>query len=523
MNDESVARTRWSRIDWIGASGVLLAITAGLVVRAFGVGYALPYVYHPDEPTNLEVIQRIATESLNPKFFQYPSLFFYLQAAAHWVLRHVGVLLGTWKSAVDLRPVMQTVGNGVSQHPSVFLVGRSLSVVFSVATMVLAAWHAKAISGKWLPAVVAAAVLATSQLSIESASLITPDTYTGFFTLLALAASLRILKKSDVWTYVIAGAAVGLAAGAKYNAGFVAVALLASHILRLRDARRWPSLREWLVPLAAAMVAAAAAFALSTPYALVTPQPFVNGILYEASHYRTGHAGAEGDSARFYLSTLWSSEGVALIAACLALFNRSVRREAIVTMLFVVGYLAFISSFKVHFPRNLLPGVPLLAVLGGLGVQWVGTELSRRIPARALFIVGAVVALAFTAQRAVRARDWVNARQIDGRAEARAWLEAHVAPSSRILVEAYSPWVDPARFTVLRTLFLARRSGPGAEGVDVALITPFGSGRFQAQPSQYRTEVARLEELRRKSCRREFVESGGERFEFLVFQCAVLR
>jgi len=44
-----------------------------LLLRAYGLYFGLPYTYHPDEPKNITVAQRIFTSTdLNPRFYNDP-------------------------------------------------------------------------------------------------------------------------------------------------------------------------------------------------------------------------------------------------------------------------------------------------------------------------------------------------------------------------------------------------------------------------------------------------------------------
>ena len=53
----------------------------GVLHRLFLARGILPYVRHPDEVVNMNVVlQMLGTRTLNPHFFNYPSLWFYLQA-----------------------------------------------------------------------------------------------------------------------------------------------------------------------------------------------------------------------------------------------------------------------------------------------------------------------------------------------------------------------------------------------------------------------------------------------------------
>ena len=54
-------------------------------LRLWGIGFGLPDDFHPDEPTVIETAFRMASfGDLNPHFFTWPSLFFYLNALSYW-------------------------------------------------------------------------------------------------------------------------------------------------------------------------------------------------------------------------------------------------------------------------------------------------------------------------------------------------------------------------------------------------------------------------------------------------------
>jgi hypothetical protein len=86
---------------------------------------------------------------------------------------------------------------------------------------------------------------------------------------------------------------------------------------------------------------------------------------------------------------------------------------------------------------------------------------------------------------------------VDGREAARAWIEEHVPPGSRIGVEAYGPWVDPARYTVRGAFRLS--SQPPAwyveQGYDYLVIGQKGFGRFYLEARRYASQVREYDAL----------------------------
>src|SRR5689334_13319802 len=72
---------------------VLLAVAATL--RFWGIGFGLPHtITRPDEDATVSIAVGVMTRSLNPHFFDWPTLFMYGVAAAFAVYFQFGRLAG---------------------------------------------------------------------------------------------------------------------------------------------------------------------------------------------------------------------------------------------------------------------------------------------------------------------------------------------------------------------------------------------------------------------------------------------
>ena len=61
---------------------------AAAALRLVFLRWGLPYIYHPDEPINMVIVHRmIAASHLDPGFFQYPSLLYYLNLPGQYFVR----------------------------------------------------------------------------------------------------------------------------------------------------------------------------------------------------------------------------------------------------------------------------------------------------------------------------------------------------------------------------------------------------------------------------------------------------
>src|ERR1041385_5256054 len=80
-----------------GLSTGLVAITLlALFVRMWGVGFGLPFLYHTDEAMIVDRALRMPVDGPNPHWFQYPTLYLYIQAftyaACYTVQRALGAV-----------------------------------------------------------------------------------------------------------------------------------------------------------------------------------------------------------------------------------------------------------------------------------------------------------------------------------------------------------------------------------------------------------------------------------------------
>src|SRR5690349_6880571 len=120
------------------ATPILLAgiLLFGTMVRIWGVDHDLPYIYHPDEPINIEISQRMFRNSdPNPHLFAYPSFLFDLNSIAYISYYAVGKFDGRYSNRTDVLPLV-SLGMGVSKapNPGYVLLGRVLTIAFGVGT-----------------------------------------------------------------------------------------------------------------------------------------------------------------------------------------------------------------------------------------------------------------------------------------------------------------------------------------------------------------------------------------------------
>ena len=485
----------------------------GLALRLVGIRGAFPYVYHPDEPTDLGIVLRMVHQpSLNPHSFRYPSLFFDVVAFAETVYVKVGGLIGSVGSAASLHvPEVQTVGNAFIRDSAALVVARIVTLTASVALIAVAMWMCWLMTHRRAPTFVAGFLVAVNPILVRNGRWATPDTLAGLTATAAIIGCVLVARDPSVRNYLIAGVLIGIAISAKYNTAAVVIALLTAHAI----AHERPTAH--LERLVAAGLVAMAAFLAVTPFAALDPHTFLRDATYDLRHYHGGHPGNEGNSPVTNLRWLWNSMGPVLLLALGVVVVRRSRRLLLVPVSFVVVYFLLLSAAFVRFERNLVPLVPTLLVVAAVGgvalVEWVAGSGTGRIAAVglvALFLAWPLVFAIRDARAATR----------DTRASARTWIDRHLPARARIAVDAYAPWVDPARHRPVPLGFsvVDRRSVERASP-DAVVITANGSGRFLAGESERAAAKRTVAWLERTACDQVTFNRGGDRIRVLRLRC----
>jgi 4-amino-4-deoxy-L-arabinose transferase-like glycosyltransferase len=347
--------------------GVLSVISVGLAV--FG---GLPY-YHPDSVT--EAAHRVLETGGNPEFFHYPALVIYLNAGA-------SVL------ASSLAHGRQ------SQIP-----GLVVTVLFSLLGVVNAYFLGRRLTGGRVFGLLSGTFLATSPLWVANSHFLTVDIPLATLCVAVALLTLTITGDGSVpnrGQLALLGAAVGLAASAKYNGALVIVAALAA-VAMIRPANA----RRLLLDAGLISVVALGVFLVTNPFVVADFRHFAHDFVWELRHARGGHVGystAMGwwDFLRHALLYGYGVCGIALAGfGVFALFRRKSLSPAnrLTLLAFPVLYYLVTGGTSLAFDRYMLPMLPFLAVLSALAVWYIMQVGHLKSLVRVLGILAAVVAL----------------------------------------------------------------------------------------------------------------------------------
>jgi 4-amino-4-deoxy-L-arabinose transferase-like glycosyltransferase len=474
----------------VGLAGVLLIalLVLALALRLKGVAYGLPYSFvNSDESMVVPKAFHAAQGHLNPHFFFYPSLYFYLAGAlyvlaapAWWLLGH-GNLLSQTSFVVDPGPY--------------FLLGRLLSVAMGTASVYLV--YRLGLGGFGRAAgLLAALFLAVAPLHVAYSHMAVTDVTAVAFSLLALfllqltareggraaaepplrpagagdaaneapagadsapldwrgrvAAGLATERRAARWL-VLGALAAGLATSTKYNLGMLVLpaTVAAVYACRAEVARRAAAggraALVWLrVLVLRVYVPMAVAFVVASPFVVLDAPRFIRDFRRQSQIMDRGWLGFEHVGNGFWYNVtpnLTGALGVVLVILAVAGVAWALWRRTRLDLLlapYVVVYFLYIGTWKELADRYLLPIVPLLILLAvrlciDLALRW---PRARRVAVPAAVVVLVVAFVPPLASSVAFDRELSGN---DTREVAREWIQRHIPAGSLIAEENYGP------------------------------------------------------------------------------------
>jgi 4-amino-4-deoxy-L-arabinose transferase-like glycosyltransferase len=344
---------------------LIVIIALALFVRIGYVDYALPYIYHHDEPyTVSRTIQMLQDGDLNPHFFYYPTLTTYI-FVPFFVLDYYRLLgQGELSSLNDIMIDRDTGWKWTISHPSFYAVGRLVIVLLALLSIYFVYEVGKRYFNK-KTGLLAALILSFFPLHLEWSTKISPNMTVVVFVLLSLIFVSQYIEKKRLALIALAGISCGLSIASKYNSFFIILpaifAILFYGKQKIRD-------------LAAVTAAAPFGFFLGCPFALFDLSTFLSHSGAEVVHY-SGSQSSEisqaggGEFSAFFSdfkewirSLLRTGIGWAFsLLGALAYFIFDIRKFLIVFS-FPIFYTLYMSRQLIYFDRNMLCVIPFVAL-----------------------------------------------------------------------------------------------------------------------------------------------------------------
>ena len=469
---------RWRRP---GIAGLLLlaVLVLALALRLKGVTYGLPYSFvNADESTVLPKAFAAARGHLNPQFFFYPSLYFYLvaavyvPAAAAWWLLGNGNLLATTSFVTDPGPY--------------FLLGRLLSVAMGTASVYLVYRLGRDAFGR-APGLVAALLFAVAPLHVAYSHMAVTDVTAVALSLLALvllqqaairggeagggvrlgeagaggaaeereAVGTAAVRKAARRRLILGAVVAGLATSTKYNLGMLVLpaTVAAVYACRPEAGRRTAEGARvtlvWMRLLVLRVYAPMAlAFVLASPFVVLDAPHFLSDFVRQSRIMDKGWLGFEHVGNGFWYNltpNLTGAIGAVLVVLGIAglgwAFWRRTRLDWMIAP-YSIAYFVYIGTWKELADRYLLVIVPLVILLAArfcievAGRRWRGRRVAAPLVAAAL-----VVAFVLPLRASIAFDRGLSGN--DTRALAKEWIQANVPAGSLVAVENYGPPLVP--------------------------------------------------------------------------------
>jgi hypothetical protein len=169
-----------------------------------------------------------------------------------------------------------------------------------------------------------------------------------------------------------------------------------------------------------------------------------------------------------------------------------------------------ISMQNVRFERNLTPILPAILVMIAVGFDRIAQQFRGARSAAVLPTAAALYAAPIygTARQAL---DYDR----DPQRAARDWLESHLPPGVDVIVDSYTPYLDPATRQVDGAAFLLAQDFADIVGHDYAVFSRDGSGRLL--DGGYPDAEQRLSELQAAACAEWRFPDGAAEPDHILF------
>jgi 4-amino-4-deoxy-L-arabinose transferase-like glycosyltransferase len=466
--------------------GLVLALLAAALLRFWALPQGMPCCPGADEPEVMErAVRMMKTGSFNPGFFDYPSLYMYVQAAVAVCRFMMGAMRGLW--------------HGLAQAPTeeFYVWGRAVTAIVGTATV----WIVYRAGMRWgsRTALLAAVMIAVMPLHVRESHYVLTDVPATFLVMLTLLLSLRAHERSTAWAFALAGAAAGLAGATKYN-GVLAVLMPLLACVTTPAAR--PSRAVAMLWILGGMLAA---FFLAAPYTIIDLRNFLNQFARLASEYRAPAITPE-PIWQIYLKHLRNAlytPGLVIVIGGIVLgvwrtFKGPERiKWALVTM-FPLVYFRFISSQNLFYGRYLLPLLPFLSILAAAAVVWcVGWLRQTGLPRPLRNIATIAITLAAIAPPAYVAIQYdADAAKVWTTQQAYEWIRRDLTPGTNIRLEGSLA----IKLPMYRTSYVKQLRVDGIEfyagtGIQYLVASSQCYGPYFEDPEKFRAEYADYQQI----------------------------
>ncbi len=420
------------------AIALVLLVLLAAVLRIWGASQGGPLLNgRPDEREMLINTGGFSSGDLNPRWNIYPNLFCWV----YWLWGELW--LAVEGLFVDVPDYPTLLANDITR---VMVIGRILSALVGAATVAVLYRVARDVGGRGM-ALTAALLLAANHLHVRDSHSVKTESFLALGILVSIWCLSRWATQRTARSALVAGVAIGVTTGFKYNGILLLVGawfadLLSSPRAGLR--RLWPS--GQLVGIGAATVGV---FLLCSPYLILDwklteetlgfmpmavfasrPSPGPPATSRVEALERELTMRAFGYHVRVSLR-----RGAGLLVALLTpvalvlAFRRPRSPLLVLAAAFALFYYAVIGVSQIKLARYLTPVIPLLLLL----VAWLLARIAAALPRRLRTPGLAIMALVVTAEplHDSIAYDRILSRT-DTRVLATQWMTEHLPKDAAV-------------------------------------------------------------------------------------------
>lgn len=459
------------------------------LLRYKGIRFGFPIIVHPDEPTIVNAGMKILkNHTLNPGFFNYPTLFIYMQAVVYSTAFVLGRLFET---------AFSTEANSDMTY---YYWGRFLTIVMSTGTVYLTYRISRLLFNR-IAGLISALFISVCFLHVRCSFSITVDSPMTFWVAAAFLSSVWNFKFGPkIKYYAINAILIGLAAGTKYNAVLCVLPMIYVHLYHSSFSVK----KIFDKKVIACFFLIPAAFLISTPYAVFDFKAFYEAIRFEAEHYSIGFIGDRGNahSFGFYLESLYSGFGPVFLAMSLLGLLRIFRKNihlAILLICFPLCYYLFVGRFVARAHRNIVVLVPFLSLTAGYGAYFLLDFCKLKIKpvffARLAMAVVVAVAGFGCYEQFDRSWSYLKVQTLpDTRWISLQWIDKNIPTEASIAREHYTPPLDANKFDVEYLGWFGLIEHDISQ-YDIVIASDGDWGRFFKKPELFAEQVAKYSKI----------------------------
>ncbi len=411
---------------------LILILILGVVVRLWGINFGLPYIQHLDEGGVTYTAFFAAANHLKPDMYFHTTFLPYSLILLYGVYYLFGLIFHLWGST-------QQFFTAFLKDPSIFiLIGRMITVMISVASIVLIYWIGKKLYDYKI-GLISALFLSLAFLHVQESHYIKEDVMMGFFGLLIYYNSYQLSQKGRYRNYLLCGLFLGLSFALKYNFFVFLPVFIVSHLLvGFQSKHKWLYLN--LKFLTAIFIVVTLYFFIN-PYVLIDWHKAVRQLDYQKELSIVQWVSSEGQPVWVYYISHHLLNGIGfplLILSVLGVFYSVFGKKNTKDILLVTTPVCFFLLIGIaggtNFSRYVVMIIPQLMLIAAVMINRLVNMINQTQPKKNfLLFFASILAVIPSAILVIKFDYYLSSN--DTRILAKNWIEKNIPAGTRLVNE----------------------------------------------------------------------------------------